>query len=820
MFKITKFPLKVFAMSYSTRSGTLIAASGAALILTIWATLGVALYFARDSEIEAWHEQLDGTALLLAEQTAHEMGAADLLLDGLLERIRLLGVRDRDDLRARLGGHEEFERLRDQSRVVPQIDVISVVGADGQVINFTRSFPTPHINLAERDYFQAQRTRAELGLYVSAPVRNKGNGDWTFYLSRRISAPDGSFIGVVLVGISSRQISSFYNKIKLNGHSSVTLFRSDRVVLARWPADDTLLGSTASNLRSYQDIERQLSIAGTAVEDTVESVGGIGLARTLAAERVISNYPLMVKVAVPEQVFLEQWRYFIGQLGLVGGVCTLAVLAACATVWRSVRKLNLVLDEQRTLKIAADHANEVKSTFLAMMSHEIRTPLTAIIGFAEQLAQDARQETAGPASIIARNGEHLLRLMNDLLDMSKVESGKMVLEQVPFSPEEVLDTVSALMRDSARQRAITYAAGVRAPLPHQVLGDPTRWRQILLNLVSNAIKFTEEGAVDVTLWYDLEREVLYCSVRDTGIGMDPQQVGALFTPFNQADSTVARRFGGTGLGLYLVHQLANAMGGGVKVESRQGAGTTMTVSVLAPQAIAKEEAVPACADLALSRLAGRVLVVEDGAENRMLVRTLLESMGVEVLCAENGEQGVQCALATLPDLVLMDIHMPVQDGLTATAKLRHAGFKRPVVALTADVTMMDQERYLAAGFDDCLTKPINRAKFRRVVALHLPEAALAEHLSDLPGFAQLTRVFRDGIKQRVAKIAAALAVDDLAAVIYEAHSIKGSAATFGCPETGRFAEVLEAACRSSDKDAAATAFLMLEQASRLESAGT
>ena len=806
-------------MPDSRRSRTLIVATGAALLLTIAATLGVALYGARNSEIEAWREQLDGTALLLAEQTAHEMSAADLVLDSMLERIRLIGVRDGADLRRSLGGREEFERLLERNRVLPQIDVASIVAADGQVINFSRSFPAPPINLAERDYFQAHHARADLGLYISAPVRNKGNGAWTFYLSRRISAPDGSFIGVVLVGISSRQISSFYSKIKLDGQGTVTLFRRDRTVLARWPAEDAVLGTIASDVRSYEDIERQLRLAGTAVDDKVQSAPGVARTRTLAAERVIPNYPLMIKVAIPEQVFLEQWRYFAGQLGLVGAVCGLAVLAACVTVWRAMHKRDLALREQRTLKVAADQANAAKSVFLAMMSHEIRTPLTAIIGFAEQLAQQGPTPAGKLGGIIARNGQHLLQLMNDVLDMSKVESGKLVLERLPFAPAEVLDTVSALMRGSARQRAIAYTAELRATVPPQVLGDPTRWRQILLNLVSNAIKFTEEGGIEVALWYDQQHELLYCSVRDTGIGMDAQQVAALFTPFNQADSSVARRFGGTGLGLYLVHQLAGAMGGGVTVESTPGVGTIMTVSIQAPGAMIAEPAPSASLDCAPPQLAGRVLVVEDGADNRMLVRALLESMGVEVLCADNGEQGVARALATLPDLVLMDIHMPVMDGVTATARLRQAGFQRPVVALTADVMAADRARYLAAGFDDCLAKPIDRAAFSRVVAQHLPKPALAGHFSNLPGFAALVRTFRNGIAERVSKIAAALAHDDLAAAIHEAHSIKGSAATFGCPETGERAQVLEAACRSGDRAGAAAALAALEQASIREAAG-
>jgi signal transduction histidine kinase/HPt (histidine-containing phosphotransfer) domain-containing protein len=783
-------------MPDSQRSRTLIASTGAALLVTIACALGIALYQAHDSEIAEWRDQLDGTSLLLAEQTAHEMSAADLMLDGMLERIQLLGVQDQASLRARLGDETEFQRLLDRKRVLPQIDVATVVDADGQVINFTRNYPAPAINLADRDYFSAHRDHPELGLYVSKPVRNKGNGSWTFYLSRRINGTNGRFLGVVLVGVSSRQISDFYSKIKLSEGSAVTLYRRDFTLLARWPHQDEVMGKVNRNGSSYDIIERQRLEVGTIVVNTPRLSDNGRVVTRMGAVRLIPNYPLIINVSVPEEVFLAQWRTFAWQLSMVGVVCSVAVLAACLIVLRAMRRRDSAVREQRSLKAESDAASRAKSAFLAMMSHEIRTPLTAVIGFAEQLEHAGRSETTELGRIIVRNSQHLLSLINDILDISKVESGKLVLESVPFSPEEALAAVSALMRGLAGQRDVTYLASTHGVMPEAVQGDPTRWRQILLNLVSNAIKFTEHGTVEVSLWYEAEEQLLCCRVRDTGIGMTSEQLASLFAPFTQADSSVTRRFGGSGLGLYLVRQLATAMGGEVQAESILGQGTTMTVTVRAVPAQVPQRQL---AEAELSgTVAGRVLVVEDGPDNRLLVRALLEKMGAQVLCAADGEQGVSAALAHTPDLVLMDIQMPVLDGVSATRRLREAGFVQPVVALTANVLAEDHARYLAAGFNDCLAKPIDRNAFQQVVRryLHCSEAEL--NFADLPEFTSLRRAFKASICSRVEQAGAALAHGDVQAAMLEAHSIKGSAATFGCPLTGNCAAELETACRHGD----------------------
>ncbi|MYM33483.1 response regulator [Duganella sp. FT94W] len=803
-------------MPDSQRSRRLIATTGAALLSTIACALGIALHQVHDSEIAEWRDQLDGTALLLAEQTAHEMGAADLMLDGMLERIQLLGVHDSASLRAQLSDEVEFQRLQDRKRVLPQIDVATVVAADGQVINFTRSYPAPPINLADRDYFKAHRDHPTLGLYVSQPVRNKGNGSWTFYLSRRINGADGGFLGVVLVGVGSRQISDFYGKIKLSDGSAVTLYRRDFTLLARWPHQDEVMGKINRSGSSYEVIERQRREAGTAVVRTPRLADNGRPVTRMGAARLIPNYPMIINVSVPEAVFLAQWYLFAWQLSMVGLVCSVAVLAACVIVLRAMRRRDSAVREQRALKAEADAASRAKSAFLAMMSHEIRTPLTAVIGFAEQLEQADRGETAELGRIIVRNSQHLLSLINDILDISKVESGKLVLEHVPFSPDEALAAVSALMRGAASVRGVDYRAVTHGAMPAAVRGDPTRWRQILLNLVSNAIKFTERGRVDVSLWYQADAQLLCCQVRDTGIGMSDQQLAGLFAPFVQADSSVTRRFGGSGLGLYLVRQLATAMGGEVRAESALGQGTCMTVTVRASPAAA----LPSVAEVDDSGpVAGRVLVVEDGADNRLLVRSLLEKMGAEVRCAPDGEQGVADALAQAPDLVLMDIQMPVLDGVSATRRLREAGFTRPVVALTANVLAGDHARYLAAGFSDCLAKPIERHAFQRVVRRYLGCAGTDIGFADLPEFAPLRHAFKTGIVDRVERIGAALARGEVQAVAMEAHAIKGAAATFGCPATGACAARLESACHQDDMPAQASALTALREAAARD-AGT
>ncbi|QJD92737.1 response regulator [Duganella dendranthematis] len=803
-------------MPEARRSRRLVLATAAALLLTLTAALSFVLYQDRQGELDDWQVQLNNTALLLAQQTANSMGVADLVLDAMLERIRLLEVNDDAGLRAQLGTEAEFHRLVDRKRVVPQLDVATVVAANGDIVNFSRSYPAPAINLADRDYFAAHRDQPQLGVFVSRPVRNKGNGEWTFYLSRRISAADGRFLGLVLVGVSCRQLSDFFSKINLGDDASVTLYRRDFSMLTRWPQLDAQMGLPNRGGSTYEVIERQRRDHGVVVVDTPRQAQGRQPVRRMGAVRLIPNYPMIINVTVTETLFLQQWRTLLMQLAAVGALCAAAVVATFAILLREMRRRDVAVRQQRDLKAEADAANRAKTDFLAMMSHEIRTPLTAVIGFAEQLEQvRALAEAEELGGIIARNGHLLLALINDILDMTKVEAGKLVLEQVPFAPAEALTAVGLLMRGQAEQRGIGLAVAVQPGCPAAVLGDPTRWRQILINLVSNAIKFTEHGQVTVNVWYQPGPQQLCCEVADTGIGMAPQQVTQLFKPFEQADSSIARRFGGSGLGLFLVRRLTQAMGGSVTVDSQPGAGTRVLVQVPAPLAALAPAATPVPPPPAQG-LAGSVLVVEDGEDNRRLLSAMLARKGLQVQCAADGAEGVTLALAAPPQLILMDIQMPVLDGIGATRQLRAAGYHGPIVALTANVMADDRARYAACGFDACLAKPIERQVFEQTLARFLPAAPVQATFADLPEFAAIRAAFRGGLVARLAGLRRALGEGDLAAMQMEAHTLKGSAATFGCPAIGAAAAILEQACRAAQLPAVDAALQALHAAAARE----
>jgi signal transduction histidine kinase/ActR/RegA family two-component response regulator len=408
-------------------------------------------------------------------------------------------------------------------------------------------------------------------------------------------------------------------------------------------------------------------------------------------------------------------------------------------------------DELRTARDAADAAARAASSFLANISHEIRTPLNAVLNYAELLA-DAGQSHADAAERLAsmrRAGAHLLSLVNDVLDLSKIESGALQTERVECSPAGVLADVRSLLAGEAARRGLELRVECRTPLPERARTDPTRLRQIVVNLVSNALKFTPAGAVSVEGSYEPgdrpDAGVLRVDVRDTGPGIPPEVLARLFQPFTQADAGTTRAHGGTGLGLAISRRLARALGGDVTVDSRVGAGSVFTARVAieavvgagmcppgpliavpaprteasTPSAARAPAAGPGAAPAPLTDR--RVLVVDDTPDNRLIARVILSKAGAVVEEAANGRAAIEAVDAAASrgrpfDLVLMDLHMPEMDGCDATRKLRAAGHRVPVVALTADAVITERDRLLAAGCDDHATKPISRDALLRVCA--------------------------------------------------------------------------------------------------------
>jgi signal transduction histidine kinase len=389
---------------------------------------------------------------------------------------------------------------------------------------------------------------------------------------------------------------------------------------------------------------------------------------------------------------------------------------------------------------AMEAATQAKSEFLANMSHEIRTPMTAILGYSDLLndPQQTAEERATCVQVIRRNGDHLLTIINDILDLSKLEAGKMHVERLPSSPLQVASEVVAALSVRAAAKGIGLSFEPVFPLPPTIDSDPIRLRQVLLNLVGNAIKFTETGAVTVRLSYDATNEcrgVLRCDVRDSGIGMTSAQLAALFRPFTQADSSMTRRFGGTGLGLSISKRLVELLGGRILVTSEPGVGSTFTVALAiestngAPIVVtdrASPEARPAeTPTTSVTALAGRILLAEDGPDTQRLLGFHLRRAGAEVVIASNGRAAADLALASGAgfDLILMDMQMPELDGYAATALLRSKRYQGPIIALTAHAMQGDRDQCIAAGCTDYLTKPIDRERLLRVCAEYLPRRA-------------------------------------------------------------------------------------------------
>ncbi|HEC19475.1 MAG TPA: hybrid sensor histidine kinase/response regulator [Gammaproteobacteria bacterium] len=408
--------------------------------------------------------------------------------------------------------------------------------------------------------------------------------------------------------------------------------------------------------------------------------------------------------------------------------------------WISVTMEQIIIeDELQKSKEAAEAANQAKTAFLANMSHEIRTPLTAILGYSEMLLDDdqSAEEMEHEVNSIVTSGKHLQQIINDILDLSKIEAGQLIIEHREVSPIIFMDELDTILGPQASAKGLDFNLEYQFPIPATISTDPTRLKQILINLCGNAIKFTRQGSVSILVGYLNESNQLQISVSDTGIGMTEEEQVKIFSPFTQADESTTRVYGGTGLGLCISQQLAQTLGGDVTVISEKGKGSTFTATIdvcVDPDKLKLISSAPIHGnhnDKQSGRehiqLHGRILLVEDNPENQRLIAKSVRKAGLDIALADNGKIGIEMALAGDYNLILMDMQMPVMGGIEATRTLRNSGYTRPIISLTANAMQEDRVRCLEAGANDYLAKPLDFDRFYSVLSTYLGADSEGSH---------------------------------------------------------------------------------------------
>jgi signal transduction histidine kinase/CheY-like chemotaxis protein/HPt (histidine-containing phosphotransfer) domain-containing protein len=812
------------------------AAAGLLILVLIAADVTVLLRLREDALVST-ETHMSTIALTLAEQADRAVQSIDLVLDGVARLATTMEVSDETGFDRILSDRTTHEALRQRLIGLPQLNALILYGLDGRVVNSSRSWPVPSINISDADYFKSLTGDKAANFLITTPFRYKTDGTWTLFLIRKFRGADGRAAGLMAAAIELRYFQDFYRAVSVGDDGTISLLRDDGMQLTRYPPAPT----------TGQSLIAPRRILGTASAGTIRDPSPFDGTMRVKAARRLTTYPLILLVTLSVAEALGDWWDMVWTLGLGTGACCAAIVIAAVAVGRRWQHGEALSEERESRALAeaalmrerersAENESRAKSGFLAMMSHEIRTPMNGVLGLTGTLLDTPlNEEQRKTVGAIRDSGDALLRILNDILDFSKLESGRMELEEIPFSPATLTQNPVSLLGPRAIAKGLRIDAVCEDGLPDAVQGDSGRIRQVLINLVSNAVKFTERGSVTIRVTCvarDEDHATLVWDVADTGIGIPADRVARLFGEFSQADASISRRFGGSGLGLAISKRLIEQMGGTISIESRPGLGSTFTVTLRLPIAEPVPDAQTAPIDVItafqeklrhLGRSA-RILFAEDNPTNQFVALQLLRGFDLQIDVVGDGLEAVRGASDFAYDVICMDMRMPEMDGLAATRAIRAMGGDLatiPIIALTANAFAEDVAACFEAGMTGFVAKPVRKETLLAALltALDAPKpggttiagAADPEQTEvalDQDAFSELTReIGADCIADMIAMFEAetrtrlTLLADrglDRVTLVREVHTLKGAAAATCAASLSLRAAVIEQRLRHDE----------------------